>query len=321
MDSFAKSTSPTWRTQHPAISPSHTVIRFAAAAAGFALISAVLYEAHYLLSTVRINVIYSNNADLGTGSRLRHVQEVAAIVLALSPWLGLVTGLLHAKIYLANLFATLQEAGAEGLDQMQHVPMPRPWAIVAAVLVLGLVMSYFVAANPKSRTLQRSVIIVTPPAAVLLFLLLTDPPQFNPSLSQIVGICLSIAGIIAAYYFVYARLYTMRALVFSRSLQRDTGINLRKHQRLLLFIWALLPWVAAIALYFTVAPPADKNGLHSWAMIPVAMSWVISIGLLVAFLLHRYRETPVLKWSIYGAVRCRWQSRDFSCPGSRRRSS
>src|ERR1700683_3389007 len=40
------------------------VLRFCAAALGFALISAVLYEAHYRLSGPRINVIFSMNAEV-----------------------------------------------------------------------------------------------------------------------------------------------------------------------------------------------------------------------------------------------------------------
>ncbi|MGD0023053.1 MAG: hypothetical protein ABSC37_00300 [Xanthobacteraceae bacterium] len=281
-----------------------TAIRFATAAVGFALISAVLYEAHYLLSTVRFNVIYSVNAGVGTGSRLQHVREVAAIVLALSPWLGLVTGLLHTKIYLVNLFNTLQKANAPDIVSMQKVQMPSAWAIAATFIVLGLVMSFFVAANPKSRTLPRSIIVVTPPAAAFLFLLLTDPPLFSPKPIQIAGICASIAAVIAFYYFVYYRLQTIRAhFVYSHSLREDSGFNLRRRQRILLFIWALLPWVAVIGFYFKFAPPSAQSvSLHSWAMIPVAMSWVISTGLFVVFLLQRFRESPALKWSLYGAI-------------------
>ena len=83
------------------------LIRFAAAAAGLALISAVLYEAHYRLSGPRISVIFSMNAEVGTGSHLEVVQDVSAIVIALSPWLGLFAGLLNANLSLNGLFETL----------------------------------------------------------------------------------------------------------------------------------------------------------------------------------------------------------------------
>jgi hypothetical protein len=282
--------------------PPATVLRFTAAAVGFALISAVLYESHYLLSTARINVIYSINSELAAQSMLPRVQEATAIVLALSPWLGLTAGLLHAKIYLAVLFATLQKAGALDIASMQHVPMSSDWAIVAAVLVLGLVMALLVAANPKSRTLQRAVIIATPPAAAVLLLLLVISPQVNLTNAQIVEFDAAIIAAVVLYYFVYTRLSTVRALVFSPSLQRGVGVNLRGYHRLLMFAWAILPWVVAIALYFKIGPPAPKSGLHSWAMIPVAMSWVVAIGLFVVLVLHHYRETPRLKWTLYAAV-------------------
>src|SRR5260370_19692274 len=58
---------------------------FLAAAAGLALISAALYEAHYWLSTMRINVVYSSLSDPESGSVLRGLQRIAAIGLALVP--------------------------------------------------------------------------------------------------------------------------------------------------------------------------------------------------------------------------------------------
>ncbi|MGB6534739.1 MAG: hypothetical protein WBF58_02125 [Xanthobacteraceae bacterium] len=276
--------------------------RLGFAAFALALISAVLYEAHYLLSRDRVDAVYSRTAGLGSGSRLHHVRDVAAVVLALSPWLGIFFGLLNVKIYLADLFAKLQKAGATGLGSMQHVPMPGPLAIIVGIIVLGLALSDFVAAEPKSRTLQRSIILVTPATAALFFLLLTTSPQINPSTSEIVETCAILCGVTALYYLIYERLYSMRALVFSRAIQQGTGLNLRKHYRLLLFTWALLPWIVAVGSYFVVGAPRESGGLHSWAMIPIAMSWVISIGLLVTFLLHRYRGRAAVKWSIYAIV-------------------
>jgi hypothetical protein len=285
-----------------AANPLAVAFRLAVAAIALALISAVLYEAHYLLSSDRVDVIYSRTAGLGSGSRLHHVREVAAIVLALSPWLGVFTGLLNDKFYLTGLFAKLQKAGATGLGSMQHVPMPGPFAIIAGIIVLGLALSYFVAADPKSRTLQRPIIIITPATAALLFLLLRASAQVNPSTSEIVETCAMLCGVTAVYYLIYDRLYSMRALVFSRVIQQGTGLNLRRYYRPLLFIWALLPWIAAVVVYSLVGAPSENGGLHSWAMIPIAMSWVTSIGLLVTFLLYRYRERPALKWSIYAIV-------------------
>ncbi len=281
------------------------ILHFVTAALGFALISAVLYEAHYLLSAERVMVIYSSNADIGRGSRLRAVRDAAAIVLAMAPWLGLVAGLLHAKIYLADLFHRLQQAGVPNLNVMQHVPMPGISTIIVSVLALGFVMSFFVSAYPRSRVLQRPIILATPPGAALLFLLLTDPPQLNPSPWQIAVICLAVVGFMAVYYFMYTALYAMRPHVFSRHLQERTGINLRRYQGLLLFLLALFPWAATVVLYLLLAPPSAKPGqLHGWAMIPATMSWVISVGTLVVFLLYQsHRRSPIrLKWTIYGTI-------------------
>jgi len=75
---------------------------FLAGAAGLALISAALYEAHYWLSTFRINIAYSSLSDPESGSALRGLQRIAAIGLALVPWLAVVAGLLDAKLYLVN---------------------------------------------------------------------------------------------------------------------------------------------------------------------------------------------------------------------------
>ena len=279
-----------------------TAFRLVAAGATFALISAVLYETLRLLSAGRADSTAPGNAGLWAHERPRPIREAAAIVLALSPWLGLFFGLLNAKFYLADLFAKLQQAGATGLDRMQHVPMPSPPAIVAGIMVLGLALSYLVAASPKSALLQRTVIVSNPATAALVFLLLNTAPQTNPSAGQIIETSAILCGVTAFYYFIYERLYSMRAVVFSRVLQESTGLNLRKYDRLLLFVWVLLPWLAVIGLYFIVVPPTKTGELHSWAMIPLAMSWVISIGLFVTSLLHRYRGRRELKWCIYGAV-------------------
>src|SRR5580658_4842740 len=69
---------------------------FMAAAIGLALISAVLYVAHYRLSTMRINVINSSLSHQDARSMLRTVQRIAAIARALFPWLGIAAGLLGA---------------------------------------------------------------------------------------------------------------------------------------------------------------------------------------------------------------------------------
>lgn len=271
-------------------------LRILAAAAGFALISAVLYEAHYLLSATRINVVYSNSEDLSNTSRLHPVQEVAATILALCPWLGLVAGLFHANVNLTKLATTLQDAKAAPTS-MLHVPLPSAWAIIAAILVMGLAASSIVAAHPKRPRLQRAIILLSPPAAALLFVLLRGWSFAGLAAAQIIAIVAFVLAALAYYFFCYWQ-QTTQALIFSRALQHDIGINLRKYENLLLFVWALLPWLAALALYFVFATAGENR----WAMVPVAMSWVISIGLGIAILLHSLRERRSLKWGLYGTV-------------------
>jgi hypothetical protein len=288
-----------------------TVIRFAAAAAGFALISAVLYEAHYRLSGPRINVIYSMNSEVGTSSRLRHVQDVSAIVIALSPWLGLVGGLLHAKGYLAGLFETLRDAGVNPA-LIQHVPMPSAPAIAAAVMFLGLVMAWLAAANPKDQALQRAIMILTPPAAALLFLLLAGMPEGPITTFEILAIAATIATVVV-YYVVYYRIRIMRAYIFyAKALQEDDNLGLRQWQRIVLFGWAALPWLVVLALYFLspwiagLAAPGDtasaaqhKSLMPDLAMIGVAISWVVGAGLIVASSLRHIRDRAELKLWLY----------------------
>jgi hypothetical protein len=297
---------------------------FFLAAAGLALIGAVLYAAHYWLSTMRISVIYAGNANPDTGSRLRGLQRVAAIALALVPWLGVVAGLWGARSYLADRYRLLNgtKIDAAMLDRMQFLPVPSAWTIAIAVIVLGLTMAVFLDVYRKSPLLRGAVVVILPPIALSLFLLLTNSVPTEPG--GILAVGSIIAAVTAAFGFVYYQLHEMRpSFAYSHLLYSDTGINLRKRRRQLLFLWALVPWLV-IALYFAIAPtpvmgpqagaPAawsfslfDAPLQHlptagGWAMIPVAMSWTITIGLIVAMLLDRFQESAVLRWSIVIAV-------------------
>src|ERR1700730_13098771 len=102
---------------------------FLAGAMGLALISGALYEAHYWLSTMRINVVYSSISDPESGSALRGLHRIAAIGLALVPWLAVVAGLFNAKLYLVNRSNQLQEAGIDP-DTMSYLQTPGTFAIV-----------------------------------------------------------------------------------------------------------------------------------------------------------------------------------------------
>jgi hypothetical protein len=292
-----------------------TVFRLFAAAAGFALTSAVLYEAHYRLSGPRINVIFSMNSEVGTGSRLRQVQDVSAIVIALSPWLGLVAGLLHTNAALTEVFNTIRKANAP-LSTFQHVPTPSLGAIAGALSAMAVVMAWLAVSHLKSPALQRAVMILNPLAAVLVFWLLIGMPQFG-SLATRTGVAVITFAAVVVYYIVYYRIQIMRAYIFrAHALQEDDNFSLRQWQRIILSGWALVPWVAAMALYLlhpgiialkasllNASPaPADNNPLPGLTLIPVAVCWVSATGLLVAAFLHRVRDSWAAKFWLYGAV-------------------
>jgi len=292
-----------------------TVIRCAAAAVGFALISAVLYEAHYRLSGPRINVIYSMNSEVGTGSRLRWFQDVLAIVIALSPWFGLVAGLLHANTSLIGLFEKLQQTNIRPVD-LDHVPEPSVLAVAAAILTLGLVIAALVATHPKSWTLQRTVMMLNPLAAGLVFRLLVGAPPlaatgFRPAASLIAIV------LVGAYYVGYHRIDLLRAYVFrTKALREDNNLSMRQWQRIVLSGWALLPWIVALVLYLLLpafgtlrswlvgAATASGNAtaLPRLTMIPVVICWVTATGLAVAASLHRLREHFTARLWLYVTV-------------------
>jgi hypothetical protein len=110
------------------------------AALGLALISAAFYEAHYWLSTMRMNVIFSSLSNPNAGSLLHGLQRIAAFALALIPWLGLATGLLLTRNFLAERYTQLGKAnvGASDLNAMQFLLAASPWTIAASAVVVWL---------------------------------------------------------------------------------------------------------------------------------------------------------------------------------------
>ena len=286
---------------------------FLAATAGLALISAVLYEAHYWLSTLRMNVVYSSFSDPESGSVLRGLQRIAAIGLALVPWLAVVAGLFNAKLYLVKRYDQLQEAKVDP-ETMNYLQTPRTLAIFITMVALALAVAVFLDRYRRSIILQSATVAAIPFAAIGLFLLLTDLPVGALSGSRFVG-GLAIALICAAYYLGYYRLYTMRTgWIFTQATFPDTGINRRRRRRIALFGLAVLPWLA-IGLYFVIkavgrpasslpfAAALDELPVVSrWAVVPVVMSWVIAAGLVVAMLLDHFRESTALPRTIIGIV-------------------
>src|SRR5580704_10369963 len=118
----------------------------AAGLVAIALISAVLFEAHYALSTMRLNIIYSSYSNPDSNSRLRNLQKAAAFILAFLPWFGLAIGLLNARDFVATRYCQLlNHAGvsSDELHNMEHLWMPSGWTIAAALIVLGAAAACF----------------------------------------------------------------------------------------------------------------------------------------------------------------------------------
>ena len=281
-----------------------------AALAAIALISAVLYEVHYALSTMRINMVYSSYSNPDAGSRLRGLQRAAAFALAFVPWFGLTIGLFGARNFVAERYCHLlgtAKIPLRELSQMQYLPLVGGPAIAASLLALGVTTAYFVGVGEPHRIAQRAVAWLAPVFAALLFLLFTDWLNVRHWTSLSNWACVSVATAVVVYVSMYWRLYNRRSgFAFLRA-DRGTGISLRKRRKRLLAAWALLPWLL-LAAYFAgvsvVAGPARVSGMWSdcpvaasavplpgqWAVFPMAMCVTLSIGLLVGHTLGRFSE-------------------------------
>jgi hypothetical protein len=306
-----------------------------AALAIVALISAVLYEAHLSLSTMRLNVIYSTSSNPEAGSKLRSLQRAAAFVLAFVPWLGLTIGLFGARMFVADRYCQLVQVAhvqADLLHGMQYLTMANGWTIAGAVCVLGLTAAYFAAVGEQGRIAQRAVALVAPPLWVLLFLLFTDRLNTDRWTTGATKFC-AIAAVITVFYFwFYQKLYRRRSgFIFPSA---GTGVSLRKRRRRWLAVWAFAPWffmavyLAAMEGFAQPAHAADylsrcpvsaagaalPNWLaifHAawtlpvrgqWAIFPVAMCMTVAIGLLVGHVLGQASTSKWRRWAVVGLV-------------------
>jgi hypothetical protein len=274
----------------------------AAAAVALALAGAVLSEAHFALSTMRINVIYSNYSNPEADSLLRRTQRVAAFCLAFFPWLGVTVGLFSAWNFVAGRYDKLSsQMDARVLDGMQHLMVPGGWWIAAAVLLLGAAVATFSCVEQDAPVAQRAIALLTPATAVVLFLMFTDRLVFS-----VYGLwwCLGLTILATAFYFVvYRSLYRRRRWpVFYRS-RKDaddksriapavdpakhrleyfvartfwfvrarpefsTGFGARTRRRMQLLAWAFTPWLL-FALYFAVVPHLNFAIAHWLAGSP-----------------------------------------------------
>lgn len=286
------------------LSSSHWIVAtvgFTAAAAALTLLSAVLYLAHYELSRMRIGVVYSSYSNPEARSRLRVLQRVAAVILALFPWLGLVSGLFGALLYLIARYDRLKGAGVGNRDLtlMLHLRVPSPWGIALAAILLGVSIAFFLDFYRNNRFVQWAGIFITPLTAAVLLILLIDP-----SLGQ-AGVAWTSAALSGAALLIVmgSYLHMMRPkIIYSLTFYPDTGVNPRRRRRRVIFTWALLPWFAialATALNFIAvrAMPGPPTG----TMILLAIAWS-AMGLTVAMLLDRFRESTALKWTILTSI-------------------
>ncbi len=306
------------------------VVHIVWAVAGFALISAVLYQSHYLLSTMRIDVIYSNFSNPNTGINLRRLQEAAAFVWSFLPWAGLAAGLIFTKFHLVTIHILHSEVGNRNLgeytdiDKFIALPAVGPGAIVASVILLGLVVAVLFDLHRKSRLVQGLIILLTPSACAAVFLLLTcSYPTDSTELRAIATVhtaklLAAILLVTVLYYGIHYLLDTRRInCVYSGFWHRNTGINPRRRQRLATFFWALTPW-SVIGLYFAkdfVDPgwlgrefpriAVLLNGLPAtgdWPIISVAIICIVSVGLLVVLAMDASRQMPLTPWIVASAA-------------------
>jgi hypothetical protein len=286
------------------------IARMAAGLVAIGLISAVLYEAHYALSTMRINVIYSSYSHPDSNSRLRNLQKAAAFVVAFLPWFGLTVGLLNARGFVANRYCKLltgKVVAPDDLYSMQHLWLPNGWTIAGSLIFLGATTAIFSSTGAQNRIPQRAVALCAPLLAVTLFLLFTDTFDFElHSVWSKLAFASPILLITLIYFFIYRALYRRRGGFFYSKIDVGTATPLRERRRRWLAVWALAPWLL-LAAYFagvqlfagTTGPLSDwpagcpvaltfppKPG--QWTAFPVAMCYAIGIGLLVGHVLARF---------------------------------
>jgi hypothetical protein len=82
------------------------------------LLSAALYYGNYLLSTIRIDIIYSESANLRADRRLRTIRNWVGLACAALPWAGVVLGLFFAIGVIDGISGSLRSA----METVAHAP-------------------------------------------------------------------------------------------------------------------------------------------------------------------------------------------------------
>ncbi|MGD0188143.1 MAG: hypothetical protein ABSC25_23235 [Roseiarcus sp.] len=299
-----------------------TAIALAAAVASVAALSAALHQTHFWLSARRMDLLYANISDPEAGSILRGVQRMAAVGLALAPWLGILFGLSGAHEYVDNACQQLQKANVplRHIVDMQHLPTTGAYLPLASAAALGLAIAVFLDRFRRDRVLQWAAIIATPFAAGGLFLLLSDVRLQSLTATQTTSAALAFALCSGWYYAGYYALRRMRApYIYTKPFYPEWGVNRRLRRRVFQFVWAAAPWFAVGCGFAVVSDVPGRrlcglsdggldqafaiDGLAShWTILPVAMTWVAAIGLLVAALLDALRGTAALRRTVVVGV-------------------
>jgi hypothetical protein len=278
-----------------------TIAMFAMPLLGLALISAVLYEAHYWLSTLRIGVVYSSVSNPEYGSALYSLQRMAAVALALVPWFGAALGLIHANQYLVSTAGQLAdpELKANKIVGGMKYDAPSGSLVIVSAIVLAFAVAWFLDRYRRHPGLLIIGVAIIPIAAGELFLLM-NATRADRDLS-IGDIAPAVALLGVLYYIAYYRFYTMRtSVIYAHPLYPDTGINRERRRRIALFIWAALPWIAIGGYYYTTPPGPQLIGPQ--AVVPLAICWVATAGLFLSTLLDSFRENMRLQWGIVVCV-------------------
>jgi hypothetical protein len=287
-----------------------------------AVVSAVLFEAHYALSTMRRSIVYSSYSNPASNSTMHALQMAAGFILAFLPWIALTIGLFNARNFVAGRYCKLlnllqyKHFIRQDLRDMQHLWMPSGVTIAGALIVLGMATAWFCAGGEKRngeqrRNARRAVACCAPGVAVLLCVLFTDWLDFQHLNSKrTVAIAVAIVVLTGAYLWIYRKLDHRRGAFFFSG----TGISLRRRRRIWFGLWAFLPWLFA-GVYFVwaqhpIAPMEPGTCPRAaallpraghWTAFPVAMCYTIALGLVIGHLLgklsgfrHRRRAVAVI---------------------------
>jgi hypothetical protein len=293
--------------EYPSDGAASASIRIVAGLITIALLSAVLFEAHNALSTMRINVVFSSHSDPAAHYKLRRLQRAAAFVLAFMPWLGVTIGLFGARNFVAARYCKLfKDAHVDQatLDTMHPLLQVNSTQVAAGLIVLGAAAAFFASNDERNRLAHYAVAGIAPVLAVLLFLLFTDRLDPNAWALLPLWMYVAVAATTLGYFLIYHRLYHQRGGFWLWRLFIRTGIGFRKRRQRRLALWAFLPWFG-LAIYFLFfgnfvaggaasgscpgqALAAAESNSGRWAIFPVAMCLLIAIGLLLGHSLLRF---------------------------------